>query len=435
LDCSNNSPLKLKAGFNLSPSNTSTPSQLYKISVSVTQLNANQFIILQNNSTDDLEISSNGSYNFSKSMEINSSYLVNIFTQPTNQNCVISNGYGLLTSNVTINVVCTGNSYGPLYNGTIFNPLSQTGSGVTTFVGSPCNPNTSGCTSTPSYVDSPGVVAFNNPDGLITDGTNLYIADRLNHMIRKIVLSSGYTTTIAGNGSAGIVDGTGTSASLDNPRYLATDGIDIYIADSTNDAIRKVNISTNQVTTLIKNNPNFDDPKGMIIKNNSIYFLENASSSLKQYDMTNGNLTTYLTGLSTPGGITIVGNTLYIVETAGHRIISTTIGVWTTTILAGTGISGYVNSPSTVQFNSPERITTDGTNLYISEVGNNTIRKLILSTNSVSTYAGPNTCCISGYTNSSTYSNALFNFPRGLTSDGQSLYVADRNNNAIRKIF
>ena len=50
--------------------------------------------------------------------------------------------------------------------------------------------------------------------GIITDGTNLYVADTFNYLIRKIVISTGAVTTVAGTGSAGSANGTGTSASF-----------------------------------------------------------------------------------------------------------------------------------------------------------------------------------------------------------------------------
>ena len=66
--------------------------------------------------------------------------------------------------------------------------------------------------------------SFNSPDGITTDGTNLYVADSYNHLIRKIVISTGAVTTLAGTGSSGSANGTGTSASFYNPEGITTDG-------------------------------------------------------------------------------------------------------------------------------------------------------------------------------------------------------------------
>jgi len=52
---------------------------------------------------------------------------------------------------------------------------------------------------------------------ITTDGTNLYVAVNYNHLIRKIVISTGVVTTVAGTGSSGSANGTGTSASFYYP--------------------------------------------------------------------------------------------------------------------------------------------------------------------------------------------------------------------------
>ena len=82
--------------------------------------------------------------------------------------------------------------------------------------------------------------SFDNPGGITTDGTNLYVADIDNHLIRKIVISTGAVTTVAGTGSAGSANGTGTSASVYYPRAITTDGTNLYVADTNNNRIRKI---------------------------------------------------------------------------------------------------------------------------------------------------------------------------------------------------
>ena len=90
---------------------------------------------------------------------------------------------------------------------------------------------------------------FNNPRAITTDGTNLYVADNSNHKIRKIVISTGVVTTLAGS-TQGFQDGTGTSAKFNNPHGIITDGTNLYVADSVNYKIRRIVISTGVVTTL-----------------------------------------------------------------------------------------------------------------------------------------------------------------------------------------
>ncbi len=92
--------------------------------------------------------------------------------------------------------------------------------------------------------------SFNKPYGIITDGTNLYVADRSNHLIRKIVISTGAVTTVAGTGSSGSANGTGTSASFYQPNRITTDGTNLYVAEYGNHLIRQIVISTGVVTTV-----------------------------------------------------------------------------------------------------------------------------------------------------------------------------------------
>ena len=90
--------------------------------------------------------------------------------------------------------------------------------------------------------DGTGISAsFNTPMGITTDGTNLYVVDSKNHTIRKVVISSGVVTTLAGSaGNSGTTDATGTSARFYGPTGLTTEGANIYIADRNNHTIRKI---------------------------------------------------------------------------------------------------------------------------------------------------------------------------------------------------
>ena len=82
---------------------------------------------------------------------------------------------------------------------------------------------------------------------------NLYIVDTSNHRIRKVDASSGNISTVAGSGTNGFSGdgGAATSAALSNPKRVAVDSAgNIYIADSTNARIRKVNASDGNISTV-----------------------------------------------------------------------------------------------------------------------------------------------------------------------------------------
>ena len=82
--------------------------------------------------------------------------------------------------------------------------------------------------------------SFYKPYRITTDGTNLYVGDTFNHLIRKIVISTGVVTTLAGTGSSGTANGTGTSASFNNPIGITTDGINLYVVDYGYSRIRQI---------------------------------------------------------------------------------------------------------------------------------------------------------------------------------------------------
>ena len=139
--------------------------------------------------------------------------------------------------------------------------------------------------------DATGTSAsFTNPWGITTDGTNLYVTDHDNHRIRKIVISTGAVTTLAGS-SSGNIDATGTSASFSYPTGITTDGTNLYVSDQSNQWIRKIVISTGVVTTLA------------------------GSGSQGSTDATGTSAS-----FKYPVGITTDGTNLYIVDQSNHRI-------------------------------------------------------------------------------------------------------------------
>ena len=95
------------------------------------------------------------------------------------------------------------------------------------------------------------------PNGIALDASgNMYIADTGNNRIRKVTASTGYISTIAGNGTAGFSGdgGAATSAKLNSPSYVSVDASgNFYIADQSNNRIRKVTVSTGNISTVAGN--------------------------------------------------------------------------------------------------------------------------------------------------------------------------------------
>ena len=103
----------------------------------------------------------------------------------------------------------------------------------------------------PGFADGASNVAkFARPTSLVQYGSYTYVADSLNHRIRMID-SSGNVSTYAGNGQKGLVDGAKESAQFNTPTELVINGGLMYISDSANNVIRRIDMSTGQVSTYI----------------------------------------------------------------------------------------------------------------------------------------------------------------------------------------
>src|SRR3990170_1498629 len=254
--------------------------------------------------------------------------------------------------------------------------------------------------------DGTGTAAqFNLPQGITSDGTNLYVADTSNHTIRKIVIATGAVTTLAGTaGSAGSTDGTGAAARFSSPAGITTDGTNLYVADTSNHTIRQIVISTGVVTTLAgtAGSANSTDGTGAAARFNG------------------------------PQGITTDGTNLYIADTVNHTIRQIVISTGVVTTLAGTAgsASSTDGTGAAARFNGSQGITSDGTNLYVADTGNHTIRK-IAAGGVVTTVAGA--AGMSGTTDG-TLASARFNTPTGINTDGTSLYDTDAAKHTIRMI-
>ena len=107
-------------------------------------------------------------------------------------------------------------------------------------------------------------VRFYFPYGLASDGKALYVADTLNHAIRKMNCETQEVETLVGGKGVGLVDGVGNHAKFNGPFNLATDGKVMFVADTLNNAIRKVNLKNRQVITLFMGKK--DQEKGKAVQ-------------------------------------------------------------------------------------------------------------------------------------------------------------------------
>lgn len=251
----------------------------------------------------------------------------------------------------------------------------------------------------------PSAIAYNSTG-------NLYIADTGHHIIRKLD-PAGNLTTIAGTGVQGFSgdNGPATTAQLDSPQGLALDAANnLYIADTHNRRIRKLDLATNLITTI-------------------------AGTTAPSGEGDNGPAAT--ARLNLPIAIAVGVNNLYIADTADHRIRKVNLTTSQISIVAGTGIQGYSgdNGPAiSATIDSPTGLALDSANnLYLADTHNHRIRRIDVTTGLITTIAGTGISSFSGDNIPAT--NSSLALPHGLTIDASgNLFVADTSNHRIRRI-
>jgi len=288
-----------------------------------------------------------------------------------------------------------------------------------------------GTAGTPGYKDAVGTAAlFNHTFGITTDGANLYLVEYSNHTVRKIVIATGEVTTLAGSTTAGFADGTGTAAQFNTPSgiTISNDGTSLYVSDTLNNAVRKVVIATGVVTTVATG---FNRPHGITTDGTNLYVANTLGLNVVKVPLATGIPSSIASGITYPGGITTDGTNLFVVGQGDHKVYKIDIATNALSTVAGSGTAGYSDATGTAaQFNYPEGITTDGVNLYVADVQNQRVRKIVIATGVVSTVAGQSTAG----TTDGIGALASFTEPIGITTDGTNLFVEDFSGYTIRKI-
>jgi sugar lactone lactonase YvrE len=242
------------------------------------------------------------------------------------------------------------------------------------------------------------------PHSAATDGVNAYVTDASNNRIVKFDLTRSNLTTLAGLSgptNIGYADGTGSSALFNQPLGIVYARGGLVVVDSGNHLIRFVTTS-GTVTTLA----------GNYVVNGLGGFVNGVGTNAQ---------------FAFPTAITAdaAGN-LYVADTGNKAIRK----------IDNSG-SNVVSTVST-NFNSPEAVSLDVTgNLWVADTGNNSICVIsnVASANTVTTIA--NTAHLSGSKDGVNAASSTFNFPSGLlwTTNMHSLLISDTHNNTIRNLY
>ncbi len=316
---------------------------------------------------------------------------------------------------------------------------------------------------------APSGVVLNNPWGVFEDSSsNIFVGDTSNQMVRELVNSTDLVDFFAGNGTAGFSGdgGPATKAQLNNPRMVARDSKgNIYIADESNQVIRKVDTS-NKISTFagIPGNCRFEgdggpatsaflcNPTGVYVDTNDNVYIADMSNHVIR-EVINGTINT-IAGIGgqcayggdgglavnakicNPQGVAVDGRgNVFIADTSNCRVreVSALTGVINT--VGGTGACGWTgDGPATqVDISSPSGVAVDHSgDMFIADTGNQLVR-WVDSSGNMTTIAGDRACGFSGDGVVATASG-LCN-PTGVFVDNSGNYlIADQSDFRIRGV-
>ena len=314
---------------------------------------------------------------------------------------IVTNATGQITPRaITVNAATSTKVYDGATSSTATPTIASAGPGiVTTLAGSAGQSGSSNGTGSAARFYYPQSVA-------VDSAGNAYVADMENDDIRKIT-PSGVVTTLAGAaGQAGSSDGTGSAARFKWPSGVALDSAgNIYVADYSNDEIRKITPS-GVVTTL--------------------------AGSAGQTGSSDGTGSAARFYVPTGVAVDIAGN-VYVGDTGNQTIRKITPSGVVTTLAGTAGVNGSSNGTgSAARFSDPMGVTVDSAgNVYVGDYANDEIR-IISPSGVVTTLAGS---AWQRGSSDGTGSAARFADPYGVAVDGMgNVYVADYANDEIREI-
>ncbi|MEU5048201.1 NHL repeat-containing protein [Streptomyces sp. NPDC021096] len=314
---------------------------------------------------------------------------------------------------------------------------------------------------------------LHDPSGLAMDTSgNLYIADPLNNRVRKVDARTQTITTVAGNGNGGFSgdEGPATKAGINAPRDVAVDSDgNLYIADTLNHRIRKVDARTQTITTVAGDGDVFfsgdggpatkasiSGPYGVAVDSGgNLYIADTDNNRVRKVDAGSQTIRTvagdgdvFFSGdegpatkasINSPHSVAVDSDGhLYIADTDHNRVRRVDAHSQVITTVAGNGtgeFSGDGGPAIKAGINGPYAVTVDPSgNLYIADSGGNNhrVRRVDARTRTITTVAGNGDWHFSGDGGPAVKAGLD---PRGLAVDSLgSVYIADTDNHRVRKV-
>ncbi|MFO0706236.1 MAG: hypothetical protein U0412_05220 [Nitrospira sp.] len=255
---------------------------------------------------------------------------------------------------------------------------------------------------------------LNFPTAVAVDGHgHLYIADTMNHRVRRVDAQTGVITTIAGTGQARCSGDGGPAhqAALNEPAALAVDADEqLYIADQSNNRVRAVDLKTGAIRTV-------------------------AGTGTAAYD--GDNKPAAESTVAGPSGLALGADGLYVADTFNGRIRCVNLSTGQITTLVGDGGSYRYQAPdepASPSVSRPSGIAVDGDgNLFLTDSDSHLIRRWDRRTRQLSRIAGTGTASLSG--DGGAALNAALCYPFGVAIDRDgTVLIADTFNHRIRAL-
>ncbi|PIS42657.1 MAG: hypothetical protein COT24_02570 [Candidatus Kerfeldbacteria bacterium CG08_land_8_20_14_0_20_40_16] len=265
---------------------------------------------------------------------------------------------------------------------------------------------------------------FDFPEDITVDNSgNFYLADTYNNVVRKIA-ANGKVSTVAGSGSYGDKTGSASQAEFALLKGVAVDDSgNVYVADTANNKVKKVK-SSGSVETLVSNGLN--GPEGVAVFGSILYIADTGNNALKKVSISGGSVTTVTSSLNHPKKIAINsnGSSIYVANSGNYKVVKVNSSTGSVSLVAGSGSPGYQEGTGAqAKFENIWGVTlVDDNTLFISDGDgySDVIREIDLTTNATSLFA-------------SDTNMASINYPSGLVSYGNYIYVANQGIGTIEK--
>jgi len=291
-----------------------------------------------------------------------------------------------------------------------------------------------------------GIAKLASPHGIFVSSNALFIADMMNHVIRKVVLSNRIISTVAGSGVSGFKDNiSAVNGKLSHPSgvFFSTSG-ELFIADTLNHRIRKVSTSNFMTTVAGTGSSGYDDntvaissalsnPDSVFVYGNNLLISDTNNGRVRNVSLTSGSISTVMEmQLSNPMGLFYNYGDLYVSYFGKRTVVKRTSDDVVRVIAGGgnNGFSGDGDLATKSKLSKPWGVAISQNILYISDTNNGKIRMIDQSGN-ITTIAGSGDASLFSETDAN---SAVFNRTTCIFATVQNELFFCENNSRIYRL-